>query len=419
MSSGTTNHDPAGSGAAGPAPMAGLRVVDFTHVLAGPACGHFLALLGADVVKVESIGRGDAMRHRGGTDAARARDAMSTAYLAQGSAKRSIALDVGSRGGSDVMRRLLASADVLVENHLPATLDALGLGPDVLRDAAPRLVHCAMTGYGRGPGRDPALADAPAYDVNVQASSGLMSLTGDADTGPTRCGAPVMDYATALAAAFAVSAALLERERTGIARAVDVSMLETAHVLMASTVTDHLVTGREPRARGNAANSGSPSAGSFACRAGLLSLGVNEQRQFEALARVLDRTAWLDDARFAARAARDAHARELREALLEALAARDAGEWETLMRGAGVPAAKVRTLPESLAQHADGDDGFVRTDPADGAARTTLPFTLDGARPRGAARPAPRLGEHTGAVLGELGYAPDEIRDLRDAGAVG
>ena len=414
MSPEATGRDPTD-----PAPMAGLRVIDFTHVLAGPACGHFLALLGADVVKVESIGRGDAMRHRGGTDAARARAAMSTAYLAQGSSKRSIALDVGhAAGGAAVMRRLLASADVLVENHLPGTLDALGLGPDALRDAAPRLVHCAMTGYGRGPGRDPGLADAPAYDVNVQASSGLMSLTGDADTGPVRCGAPVMDYATALAAAFAVSAALLERERTGTARAVDVSMLETAHVLMASSVTDHLVTGREPRARGNAANSRSPSAGSFACRAGLLSLGVNEQPQFESLARVLDRAGWLADARFATRAARDAHGAELREALLDALAARDAGQWEALMRRAGVPAAKVRTLPESLAQHAHGEDGFVAADPDDGVARTTLPFTLDGARPRGARRPAPRLGEHTDGVLAELGYGPDEIRDLRDAGAV-
>ena len=413
MSPGATSRDPTG-----PAPMAGLRVIDFTHVLAGPACGHFLALLGADVVKVESIGRGDAMRHRGGTDAARARDAMSTAYLAQGSSKRSIALDVGDAAGGAVMRRLLASADVLVENHLPATLDALGLGPDALRAVAPGLVHCAMTGYGRGPGRDPALADALAYDVNVQASSGLMSLTGDANTGPTRCGAPVMDYATALAAAFAVSAALLERARTGVARTVDVSMLETAHVLMASTVTDHLVTGREPRARGNAANSRSPSAGSFECRVGLLSLGVNEQPQFESLARVLDRAGWLDDARFATRAARDAHGAELREALLDALASRDAGQWEALMRRAGVPAAKVRTLSESLAQHAGGEDGFVAADPGDGVARATLPFTLDGARPRGARRPAPRLGEHTDAVLAELGYGPDEIRNLRDAGAV-
>ena len=335
---------PSATGPSATGPLAGVRVIDFTHVLAGPACAYQLGLMGAEVIKVERPGRGDAMRHRGGTDRTRAAAGMSSAYLTQAAGKRSVALDLESADGRDAMERLLAGADVLVENHRPSTLARLGLDWEGLHERHPRLVHCAMTGYGRGG----TLEDAPAYDVNVQAASGLMALTGTPATGPMRVGAPVVDYATALAGAFGTCAALFERERTGLGRLVDVSMIDTAFALMASTAVDFALTGRAPGPRGNAANSRSPSAGTFACREGLLSLGVNEEAQFRALARALDRGRWLDDARFAGAEARDAHAAALSAELEAALGAATAAEWEARLLAAGVPAARVRTLPEAL-----------------------------------------------------------------------
>ena len=368
--------------------------MDFTHVLAGPACAYHLHLLGADVVKVESP-RGDAMRHRGGTDAAAAAEGMSTAFRTQGAGKRSVALDLATADGRAAMDRLLGEADVLVENHRPSTLRRLGLHESETLRRYPRLVHCALTGYGRGG----PLEDAGAYDVNIQATSGLMEMTGTAASGPTRTGAPIVDYATALAAGFAVAAALLGRERTGRGTFVDVSMLEVAHTLMSSTIADHAATGRVPERRGNLANSRSPGAGSFPCREGTISLGVNEEAQFRALARALGRADWLEDPRFSERGARKAHAAVLQEAIEAALLARDAEEWEGLLMRAGVPAARVRTLPESLATEQVQARRFLHDDGT--GAVPTLPFRLGHAPAHAPQGPTPRLGEHNGELLAD------------------
>ena len=328
-----------------PGPLADVRVVDFTHVLAGPACAYHLALLGADVIKVERPGHGDAMRHRGGSDPERAARGESTAFLTQSAHKRYVSLDLDNADGREGMNRLLADADVLVENHRPSTLRRLGLDWNTVQGRYPRLIHCAMTGYGRGH----ALEDAPAYDVNIQAASGLMSLTGTADTGPTRVGAPVIDYATALAGAFGVCAGLLDRERTGRGSLVDVSMMDVALTLMSSTAVDYALTGNVPFPRGNAANSRSPSAGTFQTADGMLSLGVNEEAQFRRLAQALDHPEWLGDPAFATAAARDRNRAALGDAIEAALRSRSAAEWEGHLVSNGVPAARVATLPEALA----------------------------------------------------------------------
>ena len=352
-----------------PGPLAGVRVVDFTHVLAGPACAYHLALLGAEVIKVERPGRGDAMRHRGGSDPERAGRGESTAFLTQSGHKRHLALDLDAPEGREAMHVLLAGADVLVENHRPSTLRRLGLDWKTLHARHPRLVHCAMTGYGRGH----ALEDAPAYDVNIQAASGLMSLTGTAETGPTRVGAPVIDYATALAAAFGVCAALVARGRTGAGSLVDVSMMDVALTLMSSTVVDYALTGNEPRPRGNGANSRSPSAGTFPTADGLLSLGANEEAQFERLAEALDRTDWLADPRFATAPARHASRAALGAEIEAALATRSAAEWEADLLARGVPAARVATLPEALrASEAKGRPHPVTVDDRPSAGRPFL-----------------------------------------------
>lgn len=353
-------------------PLAGIRVIDFTHVLAGPACAYYLGLLGAEVIKVESPTRGDAMRHRGGTDPDRAAQGMSTAYVTQAAGKAAITLDLATPDGKRTMQDLLRSADVLVENHRPVTLAELGLDEASNLALNPSLIHCAMTGYGRGGSK----ANAPAYDVNIQAASGIMSITGTTDTGPLRTGAPIMDYSTALAAGFAISAALFERERTGRGAFIDVSMLDTAYTLMSSTITDFLATGNEPVGRGNAANSRSPGAGSFPCKEGVLSLGVNEETQFRALAIGLDRSKWLSDPRFAKRDARKENSGLLEVEIIRALAQRTADEWEGHLLKLNVPVAKVRTLPESLQMTDVEARGYLHRDEESGLMVPCLPFRI-------------------------------------------
>ncbi len=393
------------------APLDGIRVVDWTHVLAGPACAYYLGLLGADVIKVERPGRGDAMRHRGGTDKARAAEGMSTAYLTQSAGKRALAVDLTTDAGREVFRHLLTSADVLVENHRPATLERMGLTEAETRALNPRLIHCAMTGYGR----QNDMAGAPAYDVNIQAISGLMALTGTQETGPLRTGAPIVDYATGMAAAMAVMAALMQREKTGQGVFVDVSMLETAFALMSSTITDYRLTGTEPKPRGNAANSRSPSSGVFTCATGQISLGVNEEAQFQALAQALGHEDWLSDPRFAEAGARDAHGEALGAELSEVLRTRPAAEWEERLMAAGVPCAQLRTLPEALALPAAQQRGFAMR----GAAGFCgLPFVLEGASSHDAARSPRKLGADTDTVLKDLGFSEEEIETLLSRGIV-
>ncbi|MEM9009977.1 MAG: CoA transferase [Pseudomonadota bacterium] len=334
-------------------PLDGIRVIDFTHVLAGPACAYHLALLGAEVIKLEKPGRGDAMRHRSGTDPERAAQGMSTAYLTQAAGKRSITLDLERDGDRRILFDLLDDTDVLVENHRPSTLRRLGLVD--LTERFPRLIHCAMTGYGRGHRH----ADAPAYDVNIQAASGLMALTGTETSGPMRVGAPVIDYATALAAGFGICAALVERARTGRGRFVDVAMMDVAFTLMSSTIVDHALTGNLPQRRGNAANSRSPSSGVFRCKSGALSLGVNEEAQFARLATALACDDWLTDPRFCSAVARGAHGAALGQEIEAALADRSAEAWEALLLAAGVPAARLREVPDAIAEGAANGRAFL------------------------------------------------------------
>jgi len=356
-------------------PFVGLVVVDFTHVLAGPACSYYLGLLGAEVIKVESVAKGDAIRHRGGTDADAAQSGMSTSYLTQGAGKRSIAIALESADGLEHFHQLLARADVLVENHVPSTMRRLHLDEASLAKRHPHLIHCAMTGYGRGGPQE----NTAAYDVNIQAACGLMDATGTPDTGPIRTGAPVLDYATALAASFAISASLYERASTGQGSFIDVSMLETGLSLMSSSVTDYLKTGNAPQRRGNLANSRSPGAGSFPCKEGVMSLGVNEDAHFVCLAKAVGREDWLSDPRFE-------------------LAKRTAEQWEPILQSAGVPSARLRSLPEALGSTQVNTRGFVQTT-EDGIKVPTLPFRLGGADAYPPASKAPTKGEQSAEIL--------------------
>jgi len=375
-------------------PFEGLLVVDFTHVLAGPACSYYLGLLGADVIKVESVTKGDAIRHRGGTDASASNAGMSTSYLTQGAGKRSVSFDLETADDLMLFHRLLERADVLVENHVPDTMRRLQLDEQSLAARHSHLIHCSMTGYGRGGPQE----NTAAYDVNIQAACGLMEATGTQESGPIRAGAPVLDYGTALAASFAVSAALYERTSSGKGSFIDVSMLETGLTLMSSSVTDYLKTGNAPARRGNLANSRSPGAGSFPCKEGVMSLGVNEESHFAILAKALQREDWLIDKKYALRENRKKHASELAREIETELLKKTAKEWEPILQSAGVPSARLRSLPDALASPHVQMRGFVQTTEND-IDVPTLPFRLGGAGVYQPGSNDPEHGEHSAEII--------------------
>lgn len=369
-------------------PFEGLLVVDFTHVLAGPACAYYLGLLGAEVIKIEAPDKGDAVRHRGGTDTSAASIGMSTSYLTQGGGKKSISLDLETAEGLEKLHTLLELADVFVENHIPKTMVHMGLDEKALLAKHPHLIFCSITGYGRGGPQE----NTAAYDVNIQAACGLMDVTGTVESGPIRTGAPILDYSTALSASFAISAALFERSKTGKGTFIDVSMLETGLSLMSSSITDFLQTGNAPKRRGNLANSRSPGAGSFPCKEGIISLGVNEESHFKNLAGGLSRLDWLNDTRFSDRNFRKSNSELLVKEIELELLKKTADEWETILQAAGVPCARLRSLPDALSSEQVQQRGFIQE--AEGGTKVpTLPFRIGGAPNYAPSSPAPKVGE--------------------------
>lgn len=396
-------------------PLHGFRVLDLTNVLAGPFACHQLAHLGAEVIKVESRQGGDLARQLGADPGLNQRG-MGASFLAQNAGKRSIAVDLKRPGGKAVLRRLVERADVLVENFRPGVMQRLGLGYDELLAHNPRLVYCAISGFGQ----DGPLRDLPAYDQIIQGMSGVMSITGSADSAPLRVGYPVADTIGGLTAAMAVAAALADRQREG-GRFIDVSMLEAVIATMGWAVSNLLVAGREAEPMGNENMTASPS-GTFATAEGLLNIAANKQEQFEALARVIGRPDLLADPRFAQRQARLEHRAALKAEIEAALARRTAEAWWPLLTEAGVPAGPVYTVAQALTHPQIAQRGLLATFAgAPGAGRDVrvlrTGIKLDGAAPSVDA-PPPTLGQHTEAILAELGYDEAQVRALRQEGAV-
>lgn len=398
-----------------PPPLHGRRVLDLTNVLAGPFACHQLAHLGADVVKVEALQGGDLARQLG-ADAALNQAQMGVSFLAQNAGKRSIALDLKTPGGKAVLRRLVAGADVLVENFRPGVMQRLGLGYDALLEHNPRLVYCAISGFGQ----DGPLRDLPAYDQIIQGMAGVMSITGDAHSAPLRAGFPVADTIGGLTAAMAVCAALADRQCTG-GRFIDVSMLESVMATLGWAVSNLLIGGREPQAMGNENVTASPS-GAMRTADGLMNIAANKQQQFEALARVIGRADLIDDPRFAQRQARLVHRAELKAQIESALAAHTTGHWWPLLTGAGVPAGPVYSVAQALEHPQLTDRGLVATfADAPGVGRSIrvlrTGIKLDGAAPA-VATPPPTLGQHTREILAELGYDDAAMAALHAEGAL-
>jgi len=274
-------------------PLHDIRVLDLTNVLAGPFCCHQLAHMGADVIKVESP-TGDLARQLGADPELNERR-MGVSFLAQNPGKRSIRLDLKQASGKRLFKRLVRSADVLVENFRPGVMNRLDLGFDALKEENPRLVYCAISGFGQeGP-----LRDLPAYDQIIQGMSGIMSITGAPDTAPYRVGFPVSDTIGGMTAAFAVASILAQGEGRE-AVLIDVSMLEASLVTMGWVVSNYLIAGKEPVPMGNETFTASPS-GTFTTGDGLINIAANKQEQFEAVCRVVGRPELSGDTRFATR----------------------------------------------------------------------------------------------------------------------
>jgi crotonobetainyl-CoA:carnitine CoA-transferase CaiB-like acyl-CoA transferase len=376
-------------------PFEGIRVIDATHVLAGPFATYQLAVLGANVIKVEHPDEPDQSRGAG-TDKELNRANMGTAFLTQGSNKRSITLDLKQEKDRETLKKLAATADVFVENYRPGAFEALGLGYEALAAINPRLIYASFSAFGQSGPR----GEQTAYDHVIQATSGIMAMTGTKEVNPIKFGSPAIDYATGMTGAFALSAALFQRERTGKGQRIDMAMLDVAMILMSSHLTGYLRNGVHPKPSGNrhphATN------GAFASKYGLVMLGASNLRQQRRLWTLLGRPDMIKKTNDE----RDAdHAREI-AVLEEIMLTRSADEWETFLQANHVPAARVRTMGEAVADpqltsrgvihHHEGGAGI-----AGGFGVPLAAFTFAHGGPR-VDTPPPTLGQHNEEIFSEL-----------------
>ena len=398
------------------APLHGVTVLDLTDVLAGPFAAYQLACLGARVIKIEAP-EGDLARKLG-ADPAYSRERMGISFLAVNAGKESIALDLQAPQAREVLLDLVERADVLIENFRPGVMTRLGVGHDVVRARNPRIVYCAVSGFGQtGP-----LAARPAYDQIIQGLAGVMSVTGDPRSAPLRIGYPACDTIGGLTAAFAICAQLVDARARGEGAYVDVSMLDATIGTMGWVVSNYLNAGVEPQPMGNDNFTAAPS-GTFRTAAGLINIAANEQKQFEALADVVGAPDWKDDPRFAEREARKQHRAEMNAALETMLTSRSAEAWERMLIDAGVPAGRVLSVPAVLDHPHVVESALIASfDGVPGTARTVKVakpgFRVEGARPAPASAP-PTLSQHRDALLAELGYDAAHRETLIASGAVG
>ncbi|MGB0639716.1 MAG: CaiB/BaiF CoA transferase family protein [Myxococcota bacterium] len=368
------------------APLTGVRVLDFSRVLAGPYATMYFADLGADVVKVERPGSGDDTRSFGPPFS----QGVSTYFLSVNRGKRSIELDLKSEAGRKTAIDLAAQADVVIENFRPGVMKRLGLGPEALRTSNPKLIYCSISGFGRD-------VERAGYDLVIQGMSGIPSITGGADGVPTKCGASIADLVTGLNAVQGILAALYRRERTGEGGVVDVPMIDGQAALLTYHASGFLNAGSVPGRLGNHHPSIHPY-GSYSAEDGFLNVAVGNDRLFVAFAAALGHPQWATDPRFLKNADRVANRAELDEMISVVLCTKTVEAWCTCLEAAGVPAGPINTVAQALQQvdlvehEHPGGSGTVQT--------VALPYRLDGA-PRAADLPPPKLGAHTEQVLKE------------------
>ena len=391
-------------------PFTGVKILDFTRVLAGPYASYQLALLGADVIKVESRD-GDDMRFGN-----RANDwekrGLAAPWVAVNAGKRSITLDLKKPKAIEIVKRLAAKADVVMENFRPGVMDKLGIGYETLKAINPRLIYCAVSGFGQvGPG-----AKTAAFDGMIQAMSGLMSITGFPANGPTRVGFAGADVMSGATAAFGVASALYQRTHTGKGQLVDVAMIDAVMAYLAQQFTEHMMTGRVHEQAENLSVTRKPTGNLFKTRDGWIVLAVMTDPQFQRLMKTLGREDALADPRFADWPTRIRNNKALHEIVEAALKKETSATWVERFAQADVPAGRVLTIPETakldhfrhrtVLQDVETEHGPVRV--------VGSGFRLEHGG-GSVDRPPARLGQHTDEVLREAGYSASDIAEIHRA----
>lgn len=394
-------------------PLSGIRVLDLTNVLAGPFCCHQLAHLGAEVIKVEAVGRGDLARQLGADATLNAKN-MGVSFLAQNAGKKSVTLNLKHAKGKEMFLKLVETADVLVENFRPGVMARLELDYNVLKTVKSTLIYCAISGFGQeGPWKD-----RPAYDQIIQGASGVMSITGDDESSPLRVGYPVADTVGGLTASFAIASALNATPRGTF---IDVSMLESVLSTMGWVVSNHLIAGVDPQANGNENVTSAPS-GAFNTKDGLINIAANKDEQWVLLTDHLGLSSLRDNADFKTRENRKKNRLKLKARLEDILKKRLAADWETELNSIGVPAGAVLTVPQVLKEPQVADRGFLKTfddipDVTGSIQVATTGIKLDGQAPN-VDTPPPALGQDNEDVWQALGYSQEDLQQLAKDGTI-
>jgi formyl-CoA transferase len=394
--------------------LTGVRVLDLTNVLSGPFCTLHLALLGAEVVKIENPKAGDLARVLGNVPKLN-KLLMGTSFLAQNANKKSLTLNLKAPEGKEVFTKLVARADVVVENFRPDVMPRLGLGYPVLAELNPRIVYCGISGFGQtGPD-----AEKPAYDQIIQGLSGVMDVNGDERLHPLRAGFPICDTVGGLNAAFAILAALYHRERTGEGQMIDVALLDSIMPLVGWVAANLLIGGQAPVPMGNDNFTAAPS-GTFRTLDGHINIAANKQEQWEALADVVGVPQLKSDPRFQLRDERKKNRRALTPLLEEKLTHQPTAYWVEALNARDVPSGAILSLGCALTQPQVAHRAPLHGVAVDEIGEVKL-FGLTAKlskTPGAITAPPPRLGAHTEEILTGLGYAKADVTAFREKGIV-